>query len=179
MPNWCSNKVLINGPNEDMEILIAAVISEDSSFSLAKILVPPEELLNEPSPMRDKVKAAEFIKKYGTSSWYDWQNDKWGTKWDVHATTIYDRTEVTLPGGRTVLYEFDSAWAPPLPVYLALAERFPNTNIYACYDEPGMDFSGWCAYSKGELVKEGTGESYDALRMYMEPSIDIFDYVLR
>lgn len=62
--------------------------------------------------------AHELIKKYGSTNWHGWCNDKWGTKWGT-----YDMTATILPGdGSPLLLSFLCAWGPPNPECMSLID---------------------------------------------------------
>lgn len=176
MPNWCSNVVMIRGDNDTIQELLNSVEGGGSAFSLHSIMPMPTELKGGTAPERDEAVAKLNTVTFGAKDWYDWANLNWGTKWDVNATITSDEGGVMLPDYRTVRFEFDSAWSPPLPVYEALAKKFPNTNIYAFYDEPGADFAGYVMYADGKAVKEAQFESVSGRQYLAEPDNDIFDY---
>jgi hypothetical protein len=50
---------------------------------------------------------------------YHWSIQNWGTKWNSASA----RYSATSPHNTI---HFDTAWAPPVPVFEALAERFPE-----------------------------------------------------
>lgn len=183
MPNWCMNTLLVTGPVDDVQRLLDTVEDSETSLSLAKIVTPPEAIVNSVSPQRNEEEAEKLRALYGAVDWYSWNVSNWGTKWDVTATIITDSNESKYgykthdqPETRTVKFAFDSAWSPPTAAIAILAKQFPNTNIYHTYDEPGCDFSGYNMYSKGVCVKEQEMESFSNMRMYAEPEDDIFDY---
>jgi hypothetical protein len=183
MPNWCTNTLLVQGKVEEVQKLLDTVNDSETTLSLAKIIVPPEEIANSVSPQKDQAVAEHLRALYGAVDWYSWNVNNWGTKWDVTATIITDSHDnangyVTHsgPDTRTIKMSFDSAWAPPTSAIAMLAKQFPNTNIYHAYDEPGCDFSGYNMYSKGVCVKEQQMESYSSMRMYIEPEDEIFEY---
>ena len=66
----------------------------------------------------EKKLAKSWMKKYGTDSWYDWNTSNWGTKWnsgDVQMNRV-DK--------RTLTATFDTAWAPPEPIFYRLAQDY-------------------------------------------------------
>lgn len=178
MPNWCSNKVLIQGDPDEVEKLLMFVEEGGNPFSFNKIIVMPPELKDQSSPAKDDI-AVENTRLYGAKDWYEWANKYWGTKWNSSDTRInYDQTTPMMPGHRTVRIEFETAWAPPTPVYETLAKKFPNTNIYVTYDEPGVGFSGWKMYKGGDLYREDDYDvSIDTLELYMSAREDIFELI--
>lgn len=84
----------------------------------------------------------------GIRSWYDWNVANWGTKWDAcHVQVIED----DLDDG-TLVYRFDTAWSPPVPVVEAMIEALPDFRVRLHATEPGMGFQVF-VYPDG-LVKE-------------------------
>jgi|GEM_PF-1046527 len=71
----------------------------------------------------------EAFEQTGAPNWYRWAKMNWGTKWNASDLEVI-REE---PG----LYEcrFKTAWGPPKPVYVKLAEKFPNL----CFEIDGWD----------------------------------------
>jgi hypothetical protein len=71
----------------------------------------------------------EAFEQTGVPNWYAWANMNWGTKLNASDFKII-REE---PGR----YEcrFETAWSPPEPVYVKLAEMFPNS----CFEINGWD----------------------------------------
>jgi hypothetical protein len=166
---------MIKGSIDEVDKFVNSVSDAASSISFEKILPCPQALRNESAPNREEQSIAFNTSKYGAKDWYDWCNKNWGTKWD--AQNPYRRKAVTEGDSAEVKYEFQTAWAPPIPVYKAMAEMFPNINIYITYDEPGMEFSGWVYYKNGKLQSEKEYNfSYDSLRAYMDPSSDVWEY---
>ncbi|NTF23624.1 hypothetical protein G6L37_35205 [Agrobacterium rubi] len=76
-------------------------------------------------------------KETGFTSWYDWSIAKWGTKWNAYSLRIESEDPFEI--------RFDTAWAPPIPVFEALAERFPNLHIHCSSFDEGWGFAaeGW------------------------------------
>jgi len=148
MPNYCSNVVEIQGPQHILKTLV------DHKLDFQKIHPYPPELDitagregPDDSPEQKALVAAEEsnLDKYGYKNWYDWCVNNWGTKWnaggDNDAMQVdYDYDE----DGDTViaLFQFDTAWAPPLGVLEKLMETHPELSIECRYHEPGVGFFG-------------------------------------
>jgi len=94
------------------------VASDGSAFDLDKMLPTPSEMLET------------------EECWY-WRTTNWGTKWNVDPSDL--RVEEKRGG---VVYRFGTAWAPPVPIYLLLIERFPQLKISWRFDEPGVGLRG-------------------------------------
>lgn len=179
MPNWCSNTVLIQGEPEEIGKLLMFVEQDSNPFAFNKIIVMPPQLRDQSSPVREDDVAKDNVDKYGAKDWYDWSVKNWGTKWDSNSTQIiYDRTTPMMPGDRTVRIEFETAWSPPMPVYEALAKMFPNTNIFASYNEDGVGFSGYIMYKGGKSVSEKHYDmSLSEVSRILQADESVFDYV--
>ena len=171
MPNWCSNTLWVEGNPEQLKEFISKSVKplEDNPnynvFTLEGLYPTPAELLNEAafSGIADdatenekflhelKVKALE--EKYGYTDWYNWRVNKWGTKWDVCESQIYQDDEANF------MVMFDSAWAPPVMWLEHIAPQFPDLKFKMAYSEPGMAFcgaaytgeDGTLTYEEGEL----------------------------
>lgn len=66
----------------------------------------------------------KLIEKYGASDWYGWACDNWGTKWNAcnSSTSEYE------------IY-FETAWAPPMPIFEALSMQFPDITFSITWEE--------------------------------------------
>ena len=56
--------------------------------------------------------------KYGFHNWYDYHNEKWGTKWDAFEVNI-EEDEI----------QFTTAWAAPFPIFKKICAMFPDKKI--------------------------------------------------
>lgn len=110
MPNWCSNKVTVKH-KEAERINFAIDNFNEGKFCEAFVPLPNGE-------------------------WnYDFCVTNWGTKWDVG-----NDGDVVVEDPNTVVFYFDSAWAPPAAVYEAMVAQ--GYEIEALYNEPGMAYCG-------------------------------------
>ena len=148
MPNYCNNVVEIRGPAASVKPLV------DHRLDFMKIHPYPKALDitagregPDDSPEQRALVAAEEsnLDKYGYKNWYDWCVNNWGTKWNAGGDNPdmmvdYDYDE----DGDTViaLFQFDTAWAPPLGVMQKLMETHPELHIECRYSEPGVGFFG-------------------------------------
>lgn len=154
MPNWCENRVSISTDTPEQLTEICDFVSKDGNpFSLDAIVPMPEILrLVIASPRKGEngrfmlegnVEATEEqqseIDATGYTDWYSWAVANWGTKWDTDGESV----RVDDNGPADVTYSFDTAWAPPEVAILSLRERFPDANITAFYDEPGVGMAGY------------------------------------
>lgn len=121
MPNWCMNRLTVSHDDPAMMERFVKAYNEG-------------KLCNEFLPMPEDI----------GDLWYDWRVDNWGTKWDVGADVGTEKEEryglkATVVDNEASV-SFDSAWAPPVPVYDELVEL--GYRVSASYFEPGMCFCG-------------------------------------
>lgn len=116
MPNWCDNIVFLK--HDDPKMLRRALAAyRRGKFSQAFLPMP-----------------AGYLKG---QKWVHWRACHWGTKWDF-GEGEYGRPPATRDDG--VELRFDTAWGPPLPVYLELVRL--GYGVDAAYYEPNTDSCG-------------------------------------
>ena len=142
-------------------------------FSFNSIMPMPEEIRNTNSPNHivatqeeadahnEEHKNDDFFRpaqtqeevdalyaKYGWANWFEWREDNWGTKWDVS----YDMVSCEYDAGfDQVVYEFPTAWGPPIGIYLELKKRYPDLDISWFYHEPDMQFAGYLGRDNNDV----------------------------
>ena len=135
MPNICENELSIYADGEQQEALLKKLTkrleSEKSVFDFNK-LVPSPDWDNTPNedgelPVIDEDAPAFMqVKKFPSSGksddrWYNWNCDNWGTKWN----SINADREICEYGDH-VKYTFETAWAAPREILIALKEQYPQ-----------------------------------------------------
>ena len=147
MPNYCNNVVEIQGPQHILKTLV------DHKLDFQKIHPYPPELDitagregADDSPEQKALVAAEEsnLEKHGYKNWYDWCVANWGTKWNAGGDNDAMQVDYDEDVGNQgiALFQFDTAWAPPLGVLEKLMETHPELSIECRYHEPGVGFFG-------------------------------------
>lgn len=146
MPNHCHNDLWIRGNTEDVANLLAYIGAdkEQPAFDFNTLIPYPEKFKQMDQEMEAVYKDATLLDaykaKWGTSSdgynsgGYDWCHNEWGTKWNAYGVARRDYMGICL--------SFQTAWAPPAPVILALAKMFPKCSLSLEYLEQGGAFAG-------------------------------------
>jgi hypothetical protein len=147
MPNWTSNTIRAAGKERDLRAFLEAVKWQDEIFDFNRLIPMPTLLRHTASgsqvfdgkrfdnwfvenpdaawnerierPFTADEEAA--LKDIGYTNWYDWSVAHWGTKWNACRAEI---VEECFEGG-LVAIAFDTAWAPPLPVFYQMFALFP------------------------------------------------------
>jgi hypothetical protein len=154
MPNHITNIVTIsNGSIQDiLKIVDSSGDTEGSKFDFNRIIPMPQALIDTPSThypdSMAKEKAAQEalvkanIEQYGYATWYEFASDKWGTKWNAYDIEVQDDA-----------IQFDTAWAMPDPIFVALSKLLPERTITVKYaDEDIGSNCGIVSYNNGEVV---------------------------
>ena len=67
------------------------------------------------------------FEKYGSTTWYGWCCDHWGTKWNASEPYWSDD-----------MVTFETAWSAPYPIYEELAKKFPGVDIDVDYADEDL-----------------------------------------
>ena len=112
-----------------------------------------------------------------SKSWYDWNITNWGTKWDIAVsdnekypdTELYDEE----PNGDNLVlvYKFQTAWSPAIPVLTKLSEQYPELLLTLDYEEEG-GWGGQIEFLRGKINSES---SYDE-KCYECDATDTMNY---
>lgn len=133
MPNWCMNIMTVSGDPKR----VAEFVEDHRSVELDHEGTPVGETsldFNKVVPMPESEK----------DNWYDWSCENWGTKWNACSGSLDYRN-----GGKTVIYNFDTAWSPPVPWFESAVQAYPDLEFDLEWEEGGMAFGGRMGGSNG------------------------------
>lgn len=141
MPNWCHNKLTITGPEVDVRSF------KEKAAGHCPWYKPDEteiEVLNFHSliPVPDNVLQAGY-----EAAGYDWERANWGCKWGADNAQLLDE------GGTCLIYEFDTAWSPPMQFLQTVAKQWGALQFVLDYEEPGMGYKG-LAKVQGDVCED-------------------------
>lgn len=156
MPNWTFNTIYASGEEADIRAFIETVKWEDRVFDFNRLIpmpallkhtgtghrtidgeevtswyvINPDDLCPDDDGVRLFTPEEEAeLTRIGSRSWYDWAITHWGTKWNTQHAEEIDRA----PG--LVVLHFETAWCPPLPVFEAMFERFPQITFECTWQD--------------------------------------------
>lgn len=165
MPNYCENflEVMNETVPEDWSIteVLDAIKTDEVILSFDRIIPYPDNFraldasaqLWEETATKESDWATRPKDGYNQGG-YEWCCKTWGTKWDAIEPCIDQQDKYS-----TVI-RFRTAWAPPIPVMDALAQKFPKYKFTLEYYERGMQFCGSIAWENGERKDEAQGEYF-------------------
>jgi hypothetical protein len=82
----------------------------------------------------------QCLKGTGVVDWYDWNILHWGTKWNACEGKI--ESVFTHEGISVMEFTFETAWSVPEPVWVKLAEMFPDVVFRFVFFDEGWNFAG-------------------------------------
>jgi hypothetical protein len=155
MPNWCHNYMKITGAAEELARFKQACIrvvfeGEPAKLDFDALIPMPETFKKQPDfVVVDGSVPGGAPEDFRSPPRLDWAIENWGTKWNACHFDVY--------ADKPDCYEiaFNTAWAPPEPVYQKIAEMFPDLEIHLEGHEPLHDFAyrGTIKHGKLELLE--------------------------
>ena len=154
MANHVKHTVTVTGPAEDVANFLERCFStrEDGSpsFDFASIIPIPKAL-----------DATQY------TDWNDWGVQNWGTKWDSEETSFAPGQPI--PGATQLTFFFETAWDPPLPVFVEMSRQFPALRFHVLCSGEMCCFLGTGEFSSGR----GTFQ-----RRWYDESHEIFQQIV-
>ena len=179
MPNWCTNRTTFAGPREELSKLRGSLSGPEGTLDFQHFMPMPAELEgiksggitidgvqyrnwrsieNADGTSRDigmsREDVAELVRKYGAADWYEWNSQNWGTKWNPGSANVSEES-----GG--VVYDYDTAWSPPVGFLDKVAETFPQVTITNMYIDEAWNFGGVARWENGGMVMDTSAVGED------------------
>lgn len=157
MPNWCYNTMTIHGEREELNKFAKACErpNEDGSIGLGMnhLYPTPQKLVDTTSgSFGDPVEQAENVAKakanmleFGYPDWYEWNLEKWGTKWGVR-NFEWQSEDAPL----VALYE--TAWSPADGLVCEVSSFYPGLTFCVISTEESDAFVVYSIFKNGELL---------------------------
>jgi hypothetical protein len=175
MPNWVYNKIDISGEpdaiakfKEQAGKPYPVGLEENGELEYEQQII---SFFNFIAPPQEAIESGEYFGTHGyadgkaqgdtPNNWYNFQCDKWGTKWNACNPDLEGEDETSLT------YRFDTAWSPPEPVFEAMVKQFPDLDFEFWWEEEqgfGAELSG----SGGELAVTKEWDSPNSHNDYYE-----------
>ena len=164
MPNHCNNELEITGSPKEVQKVVAFLKgdmpiyagekgpADKSDLCFNKVIPVPKETLDAGYDGHDRKGFNLPI------DGYNWQAQNWGTKWgayDINASPIQAVTKKK----SIAAYSFNTAWAPPQPVFEKLGALFPKVEVMLKWAEPGCAFAGKITVTGEDIDLEEVDEA--------------------
>ena len=99
-----------------------------SSSALIRSVFDFNQLIQMPGEIKNSQEEVDYCAGLKVPAWYKWATENWGTKWSA------SDSQYSTKDPEHAIW-FDTAWSPAVPVFEALAERFPAHEILIHSDE--------------------------------------------
>lgn len=182
MPNWCENTLTVSCDDvAELSRFKEFAKTDKSGLDFNRFVPYPQEYINidcykenlvqkykmlKSNAGYDKMSLIEQIKwdnvnpdltisvKDGfNSGGYEWCVKNWGTKWHVEVEADTNKKG-------NLVYRFDTAWSPPVPVVKKMGEMFKSLCFELEYTEEGCGFKGFLQVEDGEVTIEECEDYY-------------------
>ena len=177
MPNWCVNKLSITGPARHIAALKKVGIDFEHVLPYPKRFLDQDELAQRAreeyqafverqknAPPGEEARAEAVIMGLAIRNWndlprdgfnsggYEWCVNNWGTKWPPSDLVLLKNSPTHL------LYQFETAWSPPVPVVEAYSKKYPELTFKLRYYEAGMGYQGRLTVKAGNVSDQWNGD---------------------
>ncbi len=145
MPNWCFNHLRVTGPAAD----VTRFQNQAVGFSPwpTPSAEPAAEVFNFHSLLPIP---ADVLATGNRAAGHHWQRQHWGCRGGAEDAVLLDEWD----GG--VIYEFATAWNPPLAFLEQVSRRWPALLCVLEYEEPLTGFTGLAKAEAGTMADRRT-----------------------
>ena len=139
MPNWCYNELVVSGDAKQLAKFKkkahrpAKDEQDETALSLANLYPEPDYTKVKVKHTFPSISGKGYVAP--DQAWWDWRVQNWGTKWDINAEIIDEYDDY-------IIYQFDSAWSPPVAWLEKVAKDWPELDFRIKYEEEGAGFIG-------------------------------------
>jgi len=164
MPNWCVNKVIVEGPEEMLSEFLKCSFEEEKEGKLFVFeAVDPKGKWENTKHLNSELK--EML------------GEEW-MSWGVTCNPYVFEQEIIEQTPTRFYIEFKTRWSPPCrwAENVIVQERFKDLKVTVAYCEAGMDFYGSISVRKGEIQKVH-GEIGESLK-YIEDENNKIEQVI-
>ena len=134
MPNNTQNTLELTGAHEAVMAFVAQI---GKHMNFETVIPPPANKFRENLGLDDKERCA----REGIPTWYDWQCENWGTKWNAYANEDVAIEEFS-DRFTMATYRFQTAWDAPRPVIAAIIKQNPDIEVSGGYVHEGYEGCG-------------------------------------
>jgi hypothetical protein len=178
MPNWCESDLRITGVTAELKKFKETAQGENGILDMNSFIPYPEEWTRADRKSRKwhetyHAMDGEDRKKFKmldsrpddgyNHDGYEWCIKNWGTKWNFCDIVLEEENyyeNETYDNESELFYTFETAWAPPRPVILAMSKAFPELEFDLKYFEMSMGFNGWYRVKAGETLDDERAKYY-------------------
>ena len=145
MTNWCFNHLRVTGPTEDVTRF------QNQARGFSPWSTPPAEPVPEVFNFHSLLPIpADVLAAENRAAGHRWERTHWGCRGAAEDAALVDEWD----GG--VIYEFATAWNPPLAFLEQVSRQWPALLWVLEYEEPLAGFQGLARAEAGLLEDRRT-----------------------
>jgi hypothetical protein len=160
MPNHVVNEIIFRNVSPDIQESILKKILKDGYVDFGILVPPPLNIWQ--GDIGEKEESA-----FGKKTWYKWNTENWGTKWNAYGQDDRGVKSVSRTGDTLTLI-FQTAWSPPRGWICALfnAAQLPFEHNYLNEGDSEGRIAKYFFKGEGELHAPVWEESKSDAEMY-------------
>lgn len=178
MPNWFYFSVNVSGAKKDVEQFVENVKgsekfdTEGREFDFNHFIPQPENLYRDNLSI-DKEKELE---EQGIPSWYTWNNQNWGTKWNAVCEDEMDINVDGFPFEHE--YNLRTAWAFPTSVMSKMIDMYPNLDFTIVGEEESNAYGVYWNSSEDIYAEEEPSyvDDYNGRAVHYDQDLHVWRY---
>lgn len=145
MPNHVENFLYVIAPNEEKEKEIFDFLKGNNKTGGEDVYIDFNNITPAPPWIYKGNLGSKERAIWGKNTWYDWNIDNWGTKWNAYSQST---GSIKIDSGTVPYITFQTAWAAPLQVLTKLPYIFPDSGfLHVWADEDHGNNTGMALYS--------------------------------
>ena len=136
MPNWFYFSVTVAGDKKEVEQFVENVKgskkfeTEDYEFDFNHFIPQPDNIFRGNLGEKER----KMCEEQGIPNWYHWNNQNWGTKWNV-VCDEFEHYDLENSGIPKIRYDLRTAWAFPSPVIEKMLGKYPHLDFVITGEE--------------------------------------------
>lgn len=152
IPNWCTNIVTFKIKDFKYKKNFLKLLN-DLDYDGKTVNMDFNKFIPYPKKYRDadKIHSQGLTKTDGyNNGGYEWCCKNWGTKWNAHGTEEINE-DLSMLGKLTI--SFETAWAPPEPIFRFMAKKYKGIKIQLKFWVEGFEDVSETVFYYNEAAK--------------------------
>ena len=154
MPNWFYFSLNVSGEKKDVEQFVenvkgsAKYETEGYEFDFNHFIPQPDNIFRGALGIKEE----KYCEDNSIPSWYRWNIDNWGTKWNASVDDSCWTSE--LEKVSSFRYDMRTAWADPRPIIIKMLEKYPNLDFDISGEEESNEYGIYISTYEDVFLEE-------------------------
>ncbi len=154
MPNWFYFSLNVSGEKKDVEQFVenvkgsAKYETEGYEFDFNHFIPQPDNIFRGALGIKEE----KHCEDNSIPSWYRWNIDNWGTKWNA---VCDDEIAISVDGFPFEHeYNLRTAWADPRPIIIKMIQKYPNLDFDISGEEESNEYGIYICTREDVFLEE-------------------------